>query len=225
VLSSHLMTIIESTFASGSFLTLLPSSCSTTPEGTLSLTTPAGPMQPSFPYGGPWSQSTLSMALNVVIGSPLFTAVPSLASITARVLPLLTESSPLDGWNTFEMVATHLEQVTSNVENHWAQSALANIENEDDIGMRSLNLVPFTLLKPMLQTPSLAKLPRISGLSSKRSFSPPSCFRSPCFPPSPIPALSPLLYLPSSRRDLSLIHQPTRRCPCRFFVRFPICHL
>ena len=220
------MTTIECTFASGSFLALLPSSCSTTPDGKLSLTTPAGPMQHSFPYGGPWSQSTsLSVALKVVIGSPLFTAVPSLAGITARVLPLLTESSSLDGWNTLEMVATHLEQVTSNVENHWAQSTLANIEHEDDIGMRSLNLVLFTLLKPMPQTASLAQLPRISGLSSKRSCSPPSCYRSPCFLPSPIPALSLLLYLPSGWVSHSLTRPPTRRCPCRFFARFPIYRL
>jgi hypothetical protein len=48
---------------------------------------------------------------------------------------LLTESSPLDGWSTLEAVATRLAHFSSNVENDWAQSALARIENEDDIGM------------------------------------------------------------------------------------------
>lgn len=182
------MTMIEATFASGSFLSLLPSSCSTTPNGQLSLTTPTGPVRPSFPYDGPgpWSQSaSLSGALNVVIGSQLFSAIPSIAGTTASILPLLAESSPLDGWNTLEMVATHLRQITRDIENHWAQSALANFENEDDIGMRSLKFMPFTLFKPISQHPSLAKLPRISGLSLKCSFSPPSCSRSPYYPPSP----------------------------------------
>src|ERR1700730_4959492 len=117
------MTIIEVTFASGSFLSLLPSSCSTTPNGQLSLTTSTGPVRPSFPYDGPgpWSQSaSLSGALNVVIGSQLFSAIPSIAGITASIFPLLTESSPLDGWNTLEMVVTHLGKITRSVENYWA---------------------------------------------------------------------------------------------------------
>ena len=95
-------------------------------------------MQPSFPYDGPgpWRQSApLSSALKVLMGTPLFSAVPSFASITARILPLLAESSPLDGWSTLEAVVTRLGQFASNVENDWAQSALARIENEDDIGM------------------------------------------------------------------------------------------
>src|SRR5258707_11485633 len=122
------MTTIETTFASGSFLSLLPSSCSITPSGQLSLTALAGPMQPSFPYDGPgpWRQSPpLSSALKVLMSFPLFSAVPSLASITARILPLLTESSPLDGWSTLEAVVTRLGQFARSVENDWAQSALA----------------------------------------------------------------------------------------------------
>ncbi|KAI0304338.1 hypothetical protein B0F90DRAFT_1815685 [Multifurca ochricompacta] len=138
-LSSHLMTVIENTFASGSFLASLPSSCSPTPSGQLSLTTPVGPKRPSFPYDGPgpWTQAALlPVALKNVVGSPLFSAVPSLASITARILPLLTESSPLEGLNTLEAVITRLEKVASNVENDWARSALAGIEDENDIGAR-----------------------------------------------------------------------------------------
>jgi hypothetical protein len=138
------MTTIETAFASGSFLSSLPSSCGTTPSGQLSLTAPAGPVQPSFPYDGPgpWRQSApLSSALKVLMGSPLFSAVPSFASITARILPLLTESSPLDGWSTLEAVVTRLGQFARNVENNWVQSALARIENEDDIGMSSPNSV------------------------------------------------------------------------------------
>src|SRR5579863_368160 len=202
------MARIETAFASGSFLSLLPSSCSTTPNGQLSLTTPAGPVRPSFPYDGPgpWSQSaSLSGALNVVIGSQLFSAIPSLAGITASILPLLTESSPLDGWNTLVMVVTHVEQISRNVEDHWAQSALANIENEDHIGTRSLKSVPFTLFKPISQHLSLAKLPQISGLSLKRSFSPSSCSHSPYSPPLPTLTLSLLPYLPSTQCHLSLI--------------------
>jgi hypothetical protein len=51
---------------------------------------------------------------------------------------LLTESSPLDGWNALEAVAARLEQVSGKVEDDWSQSALARIQNEDDIGMCSL---------------------------------------------------------------------------------------
>jgi len=80
--------------------------------------------------------------------------------------------------------------------------------------MRLLNSVLFTLLKPMPQTPSPAKLPRISGLSLKRSCSPPSWLRSPCFQPSHIPALSLLLYLPSSWVGL--------RCPAHPLVAVPV---
>jgi len=156
-LSSHLMTTIETTFASGSFLSLLPSSCSFTPSGQLSLTAPAGPMQPSFPYDGPgpWRQSApLSSALKVLMGSPLFFAVPSFASITARILPLLTESSSLDGWSTLEAVVTRLGLFASNVENDWAQSALARIENEDDIASDSREVATniWTVLKTLLFT-------------------------------------------------------------------------
>lgn len=132
------MTIMETTFASGSFLASLPSSCSTTPSGQLSLTMPVGPKQPSFPYDGPspWNESApLPGSLKAVIESPLFAAIPSLAGITARILPLLTESSPLEGWNTMQEITMRLEKVASNVENHWAQSALAGIETDDDIGM------------------------------------------------------------------------------------------
>jgi hypothetical protein len=185
-------------------------------------------MRPSFPYDGPgpWSQSTsLSGDLNVVIGSQLFSSIPSLASITASILPLLTECSPIDGWNTLEMVVTRLRQITRNVENHWAQSALANIETEDDIGTRSLKSVPFTFVKPISQHPSLAKLPKIFGLSLKRSFSPLSCSRSPYYPPSLIPHLCLPPYQPSSPCDLSPIHPPTRRWLYRYFARFPNCRL
>jgi hypothetical protein len=169
------MTTIETTFASGSFLSLLPSSCSITPSGQLSLTAPAGPMQHSFPYDGPrpWRQSApLSSALKVLMGSPLFSAVPSFASITARILPLLTESSPLDGWNTLEAVVTRLGQFASNVENDWALSALARIENEDDIGMSSPKFVlPLMIHTRSLQYPTHARLLRISGQFLKRSSS------------------------------------------------------
>ncbi|KAI9509188.1 hypothetical protein F5148DRAFT_784784 [Russula earlei] len=156
-LSSHLMTTIESTFSSGTFLATLPSSCSTTPSGQLSLTTPAGPKQPSFPYDGPgpWSRSApLSTALRAVIDSPLFSAVASVASISAKILSLLTECSPLDGWNTLEAVATRLEQIASNVESHWAQSALARIENEDDIESESHQVAEniWIVLKTLLFT-------------------------------------------------------------------------
>jgi hypothetical protein len=182
------MTTIETTFASGSFLSLLPSSCGIMPSGQLSLTAPAGPMQPSFPYDGPgpWRQSApLSSALKVLMGSPLFSAVPSFASITARILPLLTESSPLDGWSTLEAVVTRLGQFASNVENDWAQSALARIENEDDIGMSSPNSVlPLMIHTRTLQHPTHARLLRISGQFLKRSSSRRLCSYNPFSPPS-----------------------------------------
>src|SRR6267154_2372295 len=175
------MTTIETTFASGSFLSLLPSSCSTTPNGQLSLTAPVGPMQPSFPYDGPgpWRQSApLSSALKVLMASPLFSAIPSFASITARILPLLTESSPLDGWRTLEAVVTRLVQFASNVENDWAQSALARIENEDDIGMfAQLRATPYD--SQTLQHSTHARSLRISGQFLKRSSSRRLCSYSP----------------------------------------------
>ncbi|KAH9979211.1 hypothetical protein BJV77DRAFT_1062687 [Russula vinacea] len=139
VLSSHLMATIETTFASGSFLALLPSSCTLIPYD--------GP--------GPWRQSaSLSGALKVLIGSPLFSAIPSFASITARILPLLTESSPPVGWNALETVVTRLEQLTSSVESDWAQSALAQVESEDDIASESREIAMniWTVLKTLLFT-------------------------------------------------------------------------
>ena len=190
------MTIMETIFASGSFLGLLPSSCSNTPSGQLSLTAPAGPMQPSFPYDGPgpWRQSaSLSSALKVLMGSPLFSAVPSFAYLLARILPLLTESSPLDGWSTLEAVVTRLGQFANNVENDWAQSALARIENEVDIGMYlpKLRAAPCDSHTEM-RHPTHARLLRISGRFLKRSssrrlcsynlFSPPSLILTPWHP-------------------------------------------
>ena len=72
---------------------------------------------------------------------------------------MLTESSPLMGWNTLETVVTHLEQLTSSVESDWAQSALARVESEDDIGMSPLNsLLPLMLHTRILQHLSLARL-------------------------------------------------------------------
>jgi hypothetical protein len=47
----------------------------------------------------------------------------------------------MDGWSTLEAVVTRLGQIASDVESDWAQSALARIENEDDIGMSSPNSV------------------------------------------------------------------------------------
>src|SRR5713226_4811973 len=219
------MTTIETTFASGSFLSLLPSSCSTTPNGQLSLTAPVGPMQPSFPYDGPWpwrQSAPLSSALKVLMASPLFSAIPSFASITARILPLLTESSPLDGWRTLEMVATRLGQLAGHVEDNWAQSALARIENEDDIGMSWLNSVlPPTFHTRILQRPSHARLRPISGKSLKRSFSRQLCSYNPFSPPSP--TLAP--YLPPSPRDLLHICPHTRRWLYRLSACSPIYHL
>jgi hypothetical protein len=145
-------------------------------------------MQPSFPYDGPgpWRQSApLSSALKVLMGSPLFSAVPSFASITARILPLLTESSPLDGWSTLETVVTRLGQFASNVENDWAQSALARIENEDDIGRSSPNSVlPLMIHSRTLQHPTHARSLRISGQFLKPSSSRRLCSYSPFSPPS-----------------------------------------
>jgi hypothetical protein len=43
------------------------------------------------------------------------------------------------GWNTLETVVTRLEQLASKVESDWAQSSLARVENEDDIGTSPLN--------------------------------------------------------------------------------------
>lgn len=187
-LSSHLMTAIETAFASGSFLNLLPSSCSIMPSGQLSLTVPAGPMQPSFPYDGPgpWRQSaTLSSTLKVLMGSALFSAVPSFTSITARILPLLTESSPLDGWSTLETVVTRLGQFASNIENDWAQSTLARIENEDDIGMSLPNsMLPLMINPRTLQHPTHARSLQISGQFLKRSSSRRLCSYSRFSPPS-----------------------------------------
>jgi len=88
------------------------------------------------------------------MGSPLFSAISSFASITARILPLLTESSRLDGWKTLEAVVTRLERLASNVENDWAQSALARVENEDDIAFESREVAMniWTVLKTLLFT-------------------------------------------------------------------------
>ena len=182
------MSTMETAFASGEFLNLLPSSCSNTHSGQLSLTAPAGPMQPSFPYDGPrpWRQTaSLSSALKVLMGSPLFSVVPSFAYLTARILPLLTESSPLDGWSALEAVVTRLGQFASNVENDWAQSALARIENEVDIGMYTprLRAAPYDSHTEM-QYPTHVKLLRISGQFLKRSFSRRSCSYNPFSPPS-----------------------------------------
>lgn len=213
------MAAIESTFASGSFLASLPSSCDTTPSGQLSLTTPARPMQPSFPYDGPgpWSQSApLSGALKVVIGSPLFSVAPSLAGICAKILPLLTESYPPDGWNSLQTVLTCLHKVANNVENDWAQSALAGIENENDIGVWwSINSVlPLTLHTRIFQHPGLVKLPRISGPSLERSFSPLFCSLSPSSPPLPTLALCLPLRLLFGRDNHSHTYPLTRPWLC-----------
>lgn len=132
------MSTIETTFSAGTFLAPLAASCSTTPSGQLSLTSPTGPKQPSFPYEspGPWNQSApLPSSLKAVTGSSLFPAIPSLSGLSARILPLLAESSPPDGWNTLEAIVMRLQKLASNVENDWAQSALANIEDENDIGV------------------------------------------------------------------------------------------
>ncbi len=132
------MTTIEATFSSGTFLASLSESCSVVPSGQLSLTSPTGPKQPSFPYDspGPWSKSApLPSSLKAVTGSSLFPAIPSLSGLSARILPLLAESSPSESWNTLEAVVTRLQKLASNVENDWAQSALASIEDENDIGV------------------------------------------------------------------------------------------
>lgn len=154
-LSSYLMTTIEATYSSGTFLASLPVSCSIIPSGQLSLTSPTGPKQPSFPYDSPgaWSQSApLPSALKSVAGSSLFPAIPSLAGLSARILPLLAESSPSEGWNTLEAVVTRLQKLASNVENDWAQSALAGIEDENDIAPDSRELAAniWTILKTLL---------------------------------------------------------------------------
>ncbi|KAH9080433.1 hypothetical protein EDB83DRAFT_2339407 [Lactarius deliciosus] len=111
--------------------------------------------QPTFPYDspGPWSKSApLPSALKAVTGTSLFPAIPSLSGLSARVLPLLAESSPSEGWNTLEAVATRLLKLASNVENDWAQSALANIEGENDIVPDSRELAAniWTTLKTLL---------------------------------------------------------------------------
>ncbi|KAF8272006.1 hypothetical protein EI94DRAFT_1796647 [Lactarius quietus] len=154
-LSSYLMSTIEATFSSGTFLASLSVSCSTTPSGQLSLTSPTGPKQPSFPYEspGPWSQSApLPSALKSVTGSSLFPAIPSLSGLNARILPLLAESSPLEGWKTLEAVVMRLQKIASNVEHDWAQSALAGIEDDNDIAPDSRELAAniWTVLKTLL---------------------------------------------------------------------------
>ena len=68
-------------------------------------------------------------------GSSLFPAIPSFSGLSARILPLLAESSPSEGWNTLEAVVMCLQKLAKNVENDWAQSALAGIEAENDIGV------------------------------------------------------------------------------------------
>ncbi|KAH9179328.1 hypothetical protein EDB89DRAFT_1926603 [Lactarius sanguifluus] len=154
-LSSYLMTTIETTFSSGTFLASLPASCSSTPSCQLSLTSSTGPKQPTFPYDspGPWSKSSpLPSALKAVTGTSLFPAIPSLSGLSARILPLLAESSPSEGWNTLEAIATRLLKLASNVENDWAQSALASIEDENDIVPDSRELAAniWTTLKTLL---------------------------------------------------------------------------
>ena len=76
--------------------------------------------------------------LKAVIGSSLFSGISSLAGIIGRISPLLTESSPPDGWNALEAVTARLEQVSNKVDDDWSQSALARVQSEDDIDTYSL---------------------------------------------------------------------------------------
>ena len=53
---------------------------------------------------------------------------------------------------------TRLERLASEVENDWAQSALARVENEDDIGMSCSSPCCCLYSHTMLQHPSLVRL-------------------------------------------------------------------
>ncbi|KAI0260204.1 hypothetical protein BC834DRAFT_973591 [Gloeopeniophorella convolvens] len=189
VLLSHLMTTIETTFASGTFLGALPSSCSTTPSGQISLKAAVGQKQPSFPYDGPgaWRQSApLAGALSAVTKSQLFSAIPSLASMGARIFPLLTESNPREGWSTMESVISRLEKMAGSVEDDWAQSALASVDDENNIApesrelattiwaiLKTLLFTTIMLSQSILSTVTYARPLSSTGSSLKFSLSPP----------------------------------------------------
>ena len=78
-----------------------------------------------------------------------------------------------------------LEQLAISVESDWAQSALARIESDDDIGMSPLDsLLPLMFHTRILQHLSLARLRRTSGQFLKRSSSRQLCSYNPFSPPS-----------------------------------------
>jgi len=79
----------------------------------------------------------------------------------------------LDGWNTLHAVATRLEQVARNVGNHWAQSALARIEKENDIAPESRQVAAdiWIVLKTLLFTTIMLSQSILSTITYSRPVS------------------------------------------------------
>ncbi|KAI0320160.1 hypothetical protein OF83DRAFT_656818 [Amylostereum chailletii] len=164
VLSSHFLSTIETVFLHGNFLSSLPSSCTTDSQHKLCLTTrPKTAARPSFPYEdtGVYQQaSPLSISLRTVTSSTLFASVASLARMTAKIIPLLVDSRPQDGWPSMQEVLQRLERMAALVERDWSQSALANVDNEDAIAPESRELATtlWTVLKTFLFTAVMISL-------------------------------------------------------------------
>jgi hypothetical protein len=135
------MSTLETAFQSGQFLSSLPTSSSFDAQRKVKLTLHRdGSARHSFPYeeSGAFAQtSELSLTLPAMTSSHIFAYVASLSRLVAQVVPLLVKSRPVEGWKSMENILKRLKSMSSLIELHWAQSPMASVDSDDDIGKLS----------------------------------------------------------------------------------------
>lgn len=98
-------------------------------------TTASQPSSSSIPYSSATSPvSSASLTINALTSSPLFTSIASLSKLCARVITLLVETRPREGWVSIHKVLARFQDITSQIDSDWSKSPLARgLDDEPEI--------------------------------------------------------------------------------------------
>ncbi|KAI9058201.1 hypothetical protein FKP32DRAFT_1581696 [Trametes sanguinea] len=132
-----LMTTIDRSFYSGTFLTGSTMSVTTSAEG-----------KPIVPPTSP-----LARTIRSVTDSPYIASMSFIARFAARSLTILVESRREAGWNAIGLTLTRLESITTSVEKDWEKCPLARVAHDGEFAeTRQVATAAWSVLKTLLFT-------------------------------------------------------------------------
>ncbi|CCM04924.1 uncharacterized protein FIBRA_07121 [Fibroporia radiculosa] len=136
ILSSSLISTIESAFQGGRYMSTMKASLTQDSQGQI-----------HFAATSPFSGN-----VQLLINSSFISSMSSLAKFMATVLSVLCDSRPSQGWQQMAYTMSKLDQLSQETEREWTSSPLSAARGEEDIapGSRDVTKQLWTILKTQL---------------------------------------------------------------------------